>query len=120
MVSRSAGVSSATYNIPMMLTLEGALDASVLRRSLEEIVRRHESLRTRFEAVEGKPVQIIAQICSGSAVRRIKKNELPEHEREVEVTRLCREEAQRPFDLGRDLMLRAKLFRLQPRRHICF
>jgi Condensation domain/Phosphopantetheine attachment site len=110
---------SATYNIPMMLTLEGALDASVLRRSLEEIVRRHESLRTRFEAVEGKPVQVIAQIWS-LEVPFVELNELPEHEREVEVTRLCREEAQRPFDLGRDLMFRAKLFRLQPRRHILF
>ena len=110
---------SAVYNIPMMLRLEGTLDASVLRRSLEEVVRRHESLRTRFEAVEGKPVQIIAPIKS-LEVPFVELNELPEHEREAEVTRLCREEAQRPFNLGRDLMLRAKLFRLQPRRHVLF
>ena len=103
----------------MMLRLEGALDASVLRRSLEEVVRRHESLRTRFEAVEGKPVQIIAPIES-LEVPFVELNELPEHEQEAEVTRLCREEAQRPFNLGRDLMLRAKLFRLQPTRHVLF
>jgi hypothetical protein len=110
---------SAVYNLPMMLRLEGALDAGVLHRSLEEVIRRHESLRTRFEAVEGQPVQVVATIGSLD-VPFVDLNELPEWERDAEVTRLCGDEAQRPFDLGRDLMLRAKLFRLQPTRHVLF
>src|SRR5262249_45101737 len=51
---------SAFYNIPAALRLTGKLDVDALRRSLSEIVRRHESLRTTFEIVDGEPVQVIA------------------------------------------------------------
>ena len=75
------------------------------------------ALRTRFETVAGRPVQVIEPVTSV---------EMPfidlsaEPQREAEVMRLCREEARRPFDLGRDLMLRARLFRLEPGRHALF
>ena len=110
---------SAVYNIPIMLALAGALDASVLRDSLQEVVRRHETLRTRFETVEGHPMQVITPACS-LEMPVIDLSELPGDEREAEVNRLCREEAQRPFDLERDAMLRARLFRLEPRQHVLF
>ncbi|RQP64091.1 condensation domain-containing protein, partial [Burkholderia ubonensis] len=50
----------ALYNVPLVLRLRAPLRAPVLERALNEIVRRHETLRTRFEAQDGKPVQRIA------------------------------------------------------------
>ena len=48
------------YNMSMALRLRGPLDTDALERSLNEIVRRHEALRTTFAAVDGEPVQLIA------------------------------------------------------------
>src|SRR5262249_38522524 len=52
------------YNISLPLRLDGALDVVALSRSVEELVRRHEALRTRFEAVGGRPVQVIEPVTS--------------------------------------------------------
>src|SRR5215217_4949953 len=49
----------ALYNIPVALRVEGPLDPGVLARTLGEIVRRHEALRTVFAAPEGSPVQVV-------------------------------------------------------------
>jgi len=49
-----------TYNLPLVLRLPGLIDVDVLERSLNEIARRHESLRTTFETVDGKPLQVVA------------------------------------------------------------
>ena len=108
---------SAVYNIPLLLWLDGTLDAAALVRALEEVVRRHEALRTRFEVVADRPVQVVAPMTSV---------EMPvidlsaEPQPEADVMRLCREEARRPFNLARDLMLRARLFRLELKRHVLF
>ncbi len=108
---------SALYNIPMGLRLGGALNVPVLQRCLSEILRRHEPLRTRFEAVEGQPVQAIQPVAN-LEMPLIDLRGLPEPEREVEARRLCIQECQRPFDLARDLLLRARLFRLGETNHI--
>src|SRR5215468_4080174 len=50
----------STFNIPVGWRLGGALDEAALERSLSEIVRRHEALRTTFADVDGAPVQVIA------------------------------------------------------------
>ena len=50
---------SPVYNIPMVLRLAGKLDVEALEQSLNEIVRRHESLRTAFLSVDGKPLQAL-------------------------------------------------------------
>src|SRR5207244_11920405 len=49
----------ATYNIPNALRFRGKLEVEALQRTLEEIVRRHETLRTRFVVVRGEPQQVI-------------------------------------------------------------
>src|SRR4029079_7811715 len=54
---------SPFYNVFLPLRLTGGLDAAVLARALTEIVRRHEALRTRFEAVDGAPVQVVDPAC---------------------------------------------------------
>ena len=47
------------YNLPAGVRLKGALQLSALERSLNEIIRRHEALRTRFLTLDGEPVQVI-------------------------------------------------------------
>jgi amino acid adenylation domain-containing protein len=108
---------SAVYNIPLGLRLGGALNVSVLQRCLSEILRRHEPLRTRFEAVEGQPVQVIQPVAP-LEMPLVDLRGLPE--REAEARRLCIQEFQRPFDLARDFLLRAKLYQLGETEHILF
>ncbi|MCP4664291.1 MAG: AMP-binding protein, partial [bacterium] len=96
---------SPTYNIFNAMRLSGRLEGTVLLRSLNEIVRRHEALRTTFSSVDGRPVQVIAPVLEIEPpvvdLRR-----LPAPAREVEQWRLATAEARRPFDLSRDALLR--------------
>jgi len=108
---------SALYNIPMALSLSGALDAEALRRCLDEVVRRHEILRTRFQEVSGRLVQVIDE-ATRVEMPLVDLIGLPDGERETEIRRLRQEEAQRPFNLGLDGMLRSRLVRLGPKEHV--
>ncbi|HEX7240657.1 MAG TPA: amino acid adenylation domain-containing protein, partial [Longimicrobiaceae bacterium] len=83
---------SATYNVPVALRLEGALDAAALGRALGEIVRRHESLRTVFAEVGGSPVQVVAPFA-GFALPVGDLTGLGAEAREAEARRRAREEA---------------------------
>ena len=81
------------------------------------MVRRHEVLRTTIGDVDGEPFQVVAQDWSlGLAVRDLTTR--PEPLRDDEASSLLSEEALHPFDLGRDLMLRATLLRLAEREHV--
>ena len=81
------------------LRLGGALNVAVLQRCLNEILRRHEPLRTRFEAVEGQPVQVIQPVAS-LEMPLVDLRGLPEPEREVEARRLCMQEMSASFRSG--------------------
>jgi amino acid adenylation domain-containing protein len=109
--------SSATYNIPLALRLDGALDAGALTRSLAEIVRRHEALRTNYPTVKGEPHQVIAAAVPWSLLV-VDLASLPDAAREGEAQRLATEDANRPFDLARGPLLRATLLRLDERAHV--
>jgi len=101
---------SPAYNMAAMLQLPAALDPAALRRSLEALVRRHESLRTTFIAVGGQPMQAIAPEAGVKIpLPVVDLRDLPAEEREEVVRRLRREEARRPFDLARGPLLRAAL-----------
>jgi len=105
------------YNIPMAVRLTGELDVEALEQSLNEILRRHEVLRTTFRAEGGKPVQIIApELPLPLLVEDL--SHLPETEREAEADRLVQEEARRPFDLSQGPLLRARLLKLGDEEHI--
>ncbi len=107
--------SSAVYNVPVALRLEGAIDAALLKESLSELVRRHETLRTRFENVHGRPVQVIEPFDG----LEFPVTDLSDDSSDLaEARRQCMEEAQRPFDLSQPRMLRATLFRWRPTTHI--
>jgi amino acid adenylation domain-containing protein len=97
--------------------LLGPLDVAALERSLNEIVRRHEALRTTFTSVNGQPVQVIASALT-LWLPMVDLRELSETERGAEAERLAAEEAQRPFDLAQGPLLRAKLLRLSEREHV--
>ncbi|HEX8696900.1 MAG TPA: amino acid adenylation domain-containing protein, partial [Longimicrobium sp.] len=86
---------SAVYNIPMAWRLGGALDGAALERSLSEIVRRHESLRTVFAEVDGSPVQVIVPFGGFSLPVEDLSSEA---DREAAVRRRVGEEARRAFD----------------------
>ncbi len=99
------------YNFPVAVRLKGSLNLSALAQSLNEIVRRHEALRTTFSTVDGQPIQVIAsRLTIGLPI--IDLRELSEVAREKEVQRLVVEEARRPFDLAKGPLLRASVLRL--------
>jgi amino acid adenylation domain-containing protein/non-ribosomal peptide synthase protein (TIGR01720 family) len=105
------------YNIPSAVRLNGALDVAALRKSLNEVVRRHEVLRATFEARKGHAVQVIAPEMS-LALPLVDLRSLPEAEREAEVVRLGAQEARCPFDLSEGPLVRASLIRLGNQEHV--
>ncbi|HEX2081075.1 MAG TPA: condensation domain-containing protein, partial [Longimicrobium sp.] len=105
------------YNIPAALRLTGALDTAALERSLGEIVRRHESLRTVFREVDGGAVQVITPF-SGFVLPVEDLSGLHETDREAEVRRRAREDAARPFDLAEGPLVRAALLRVADEEHV--
>jgi len=110
---------SPFYNLPDAVRLTGPLNESVLEQSLNEVVRRHEALRTTFQIVDGTPVQVIlpAYEISETSPSYIRfqiddLRDLSESERENEAQRIAQQEAQRPFDIAKGPLLRARLVRL--------
>src|SRR5215469_7716683 len=104
------------YNVPHIVRLAGGLNATVLEQALDEIVRRHETLRTRFESVDDQPVQVIAPELR-VALEITDLTSLPEGEREAAARRLAMEEVQRPFRLGTGPLVRALLLKLADHDH---
>ncbi len=99
-----------TYNIPIVINLKGWINIIVLQDSLNEIVRRHEVLRTNFVVVNEQPVQVINQAVSLTlAVEDLRS--LSESARTQEAQRLATKFAQQPFDLSSSPLLRVKLLR---------
>src|SRR3981081_1958918 len=111
------GLVRAAYNMPAALQLEGELNIGALERSFSELIRRHESLRTRFEMVDGQGVQVIDE-PGPFRLELVDLSELGEEERRAEDKRLAQEDAQRPFDLVKGLLLRAKLLKLGVQQHL--
>ncbi|HVG44169.1 MAG TPA: condensation domain-containing protein, partial [Longimicrobium sp.] len=108
---------SAVYNVSAAWRLGGALDEAALERSLSEIVRRHEALRTTFAEVDGSPVQVIAPF-GGFALPVEDLSGLGEADREAAVSRRAGEEARRPFDLAAGPLFRPVLLRLGAEDHL--
>ncbi|HSN99708.1 MAG TPA: amino acid adenylation domain-containing protein, partial [Candidatus Nanopelagicales bacterium] len=108
---------SPTYSIPSALRLSGALEVEILRHAVEEVVRRHETVRTTFVMQEGQPAQVIHPPKRWS-LPVIDLSGLPEGPRAAEVARLAREEAARPFDLERGPLAQTTLLRLGTEEHV--
>ncbi|HET9225244.1 MAG TPA: amino acid adenylation domain-containing protein, partial [Thermoanaerobaculia bacterium] len=96
------------YNVPLLWRLSGQLDLPALERSLAEIVRRHEILRTAFRIVDGEPVQVVLPWELTLPVVEAE---------EAEADRLIQEESRRPFDLAAGPLLRPLLLKIGPEEH---
>ncbi len=108
---------SATYNIPAVLRLVGTLHRAALEEGLTEMVRRHESLRTTFATVSGKPHQVIHQGFN-PIEEVVDLQPLAAAEQSSEIQRLAQEEAQRPFYLAKGPLVRATLLKLNAEEHL--
>ncbi|WP_371788569.1 amino acid adenylation domain-containing protein [Streptomyces griseoaurantiacus] len=95
---------NATYNIPVAIRLTGAVDPVALERALHDVLVRHEVLRTVYPATDGRPRQHVLE--PGSFTFRLPVTAVAEPDLEAALRR----EAARPFDLGRELPVRATLF----------
>ncbi len=108
---------SGAYNLPFALRLGGALNHRILERSFLALVRRHETLRTTFPAVEGEPRQVVVEV-DRFAIPVEDLTALSESERGTAIGRHAGAQAQRPFHLDRDLPIRALLLRVSADAHI--
>ena len=99
------------YNVPVGYRLRGPLDVTALENSFNEIIKRHEMLRTTFAVRDGEPLQLIHPALT----IRIKVTELDHlsgEEREDRLQALASEESVRSFDLSRLPLIRVSLFKL--------
>jgi hypothetical protein len=97
------------YNMPTAVRCTGSLNIAAIEQSLNEIVRRHEALRTTFSVVDGQPVQVIApELILRLSV--VDCRGFPTDESEDEI--------KQPFDLIQGPLVRAMLLRLDPQEHI--
>ncbi len=103
---------NATYNIPMAWRVEGDLDQGALESALADVVARHESLRTIFPERDGVPFQGILPpheaLCSLAAADIA----------EADLAERLAAAAATPFDLAREIPIRAWLFRIGRERHV--
>ncbi|MBD2005419.1 MULTISPECIES: non-ribosomal peptide synthetase [Cyanophyceae] len=126
---------NAFYNVPAAVRLVGSLNLAALEEAFNEIVRRHEALRTTFVTVEGQPVQAIASTLTvplpvidlrsrsvsvgEAALKGLGESQsLSKGELETEARRITTQEAQRPFDLSKDPFLRVTLLRLDESEYV--
>ncbi len=105
------------YHVPAALRLEGALDRVAVQRALDEVVARHEGLRTRFPAPAGHPAQ---EIDAPAAVplAMLDLAAVPAEAREARLQAALAQEVRRPFDLARGWPWRAVLVVLGPADHV--
>jgi amino acid adenylation domain-containing protein/non-ribosomal peptide synthase protein (TIGR01720 family) len=102
---------SPFYNVDNALRIRFPLNVEALERSYNEVVRRHEALRTTFPTVDGKPVQVIADSLT-LPMKVLDLRHLPLPDREAEAIRIATDEARRPFDLARGSLVRTMLLQL--------
>jgi amino acid adenylation domain-containing protein len=110
-------IDTSAYHVPRALRIKGPLNADALEFALNQIVGRHDILRTTYRAVDGKPMQFITPNAT-LQLHRIDLRNLDREQREGEANRILVEEGKRRFDFESDLMLRAFLIRLDEQEHI--
>jgi amino acid adenylation domain-containing protein len=106
------------YNLTSAAKLTGRLDIAALERGFNEVIRRHESLRTIFRAQDGIPQQIVLPALTINILILDMRRIVSDSEQDSEVRRLITEEAQRPFDLATGPLLRVTLLRLDEKEHV--
>ncbi|MFI0165618.1 amino acid adenylation domain-containing protein [Streptomyces sp. NPDC017095] len=105
---------SAEYNALRALRLRGCLDTAALTAALDQVVRRHEMLRTTFDAVDGRGVQVVHE-HTGQALPTV---DVSGPDAETTVERFLAAEMNTPYDLRRGPLLRATLLRVDADEHV--
>lgn len=108
---------NAVYNVSGGVRMEGPLSVAALERALDEIVRRHEALRTTIRQIEGEPVQIISE-PQAFYLPKFDLRNVPASQRETEAQLLLTNQARQPFNLEGGRLFRATLLLLSPQEHI--
>jgi amino acid adenylation domain-containing protein len=107
---------SPVYNMSDVVRFHGEYDTDAMRKALQELVRRHEILRTEFSHSGGQPVQTVLPELN-LALEELDFGSLPEQEREREWARVVREQGRKPFDLSKAPLLRATVVHHSSREH---
>lgn len=105
------------YNVSAALTLTGSLNKAALEQTFNEIVRRHEALRTTFRMLEEQLVQVIAPSLT-IPLPVVDLRSLPATEQEAEIRRIATEARSHPFNLSSEPLLRVMLLQLDSSEHI--
>jgi amino acid adenylation domain-containing protein len=105
------------YNVPAAIRLTGSLNIAAVRQSLDEVVRRHESLRTIFATIDDQPVQIVNE-AEPVVLPIIDLQEQKPDQLERHALQLATEEARRPFDISHEPPFRVLLLKLGPSEHV--
>ncbi|WP_373530792.1 amino acid adenylation domain-containing protein [Nostoc sp.] len=115
---------NAIYNVPTVIRLTGSLKLAALEQTFNEIVRRHETLRTTFIVLDGQPLQAIpAESCANAPSLTIPLSvlnlqQLPADEQEVKAKCIITAEIEYPFNLSSGPLLRVILLVLSETEHI--
>lgn len=104
----------ATYNLPVALRLRGELDTGALTAALGDLLARHDSLRTVFSECDNKPYQHVLAMDDPRA--RVPLEQLDASE--ATLASIAQRSAAYPFDLVRELPIRATLIRVAPAHHV--
>ncbi len=105
------------YNLPVALRLAGAIDLAAFDRSLQDLISRHETLRTTFQIVDGRPHQIVAP-AAPNPLRLIDLRAAAPGERDAAVADAMRAAARAPFDLACGPLFRISIVRLGRENHL--
>ena len=108
---------NAIYNVPTVIRLTGSLKLAALEQTFNEIVRRHETLRTTFIVLDGQPLQAIAPSLT-IPLCVLDLQELPADKQEVKAKSIITAEIEHPFDLSSGPLLRVILLVLSETEHI--
>jgi amino acid adenylation domain-containing protein len=108
---------SPLYHMPVSIRLSGKLSVNALHQSFNQVVNRHEALRTTFPFIDGRPVQMI-QPASPVELHCIDVSSISGAGQDSLICQLTTTEFQRPFDLAAGPLLRVKLLKLQEQEHI--
>lgn len=108
---------SCLYNVYEAIRLAGPLNCAALEAAFDSVVRRHDAFRTSFSNFDGSPAQVISE-HSQFSLKSVDLTELEENQREEQILKLVEAEIRKPFDLSKDCLLRACLFKISGTDHI--
>src|SRR6266700_3584310 len=104
------------YITALLLRMDGVFHQEAFERSLNEIVQRHEILRTTFSLIEEQLTQVVAPGLT-LPFSVLDRQHIPQEEWEAEMLRVAKREAQQPFDLTQGPLMRAVLLQFTPEKH---